>query len=71
MPAPVTAARIGWAYSITPLKKRLREIRPEYVGIDPVDRVVYQPGEITQCDLWFRRRRSRSAAARNGSCRCW
>ena len=31
----------------------LRRIRPEYVGIDPVDRVVYQPGEVTQCDLWF------------------
>jgi hypothetical protein len=53
MPAPAIAARIGCPYSITPLKKRLREIRPEYVGIDPVDRVVYQPGEITQCDLWF------------------
>ena len=53
MPAPVIAARIGWPYSITPLKKRLRQIRPEYVGIDPVDRVVYQPGEIAQCDLWF------------------
>jgi len=23
------------------------------VGIDPVDRVVYQPGEVTQFDLWF------------------
>ena len=23
------------------------------MGIDPVDRVVYQPGEVTQCDLWF------------------
>ena len=28
-------------------------IRPEYVGIDPTDRVSYEPGEITQCDLWF------------------
>ena len=36
-----------------PLKKRLALIRPEYVGVDPVDRVVYRPGEITQCDLWF------------------
>jgi hypothetical protein len=29
----------------------VRQLRPEYVGIDPVDRVVYQPGEIAQCDL--------------------
>ena len=53
MPATVIAQRIGWAHSMTTLKDRLREIRPEYVGIDPVDRVVYQPGEVTQCDLWF------------------
>jgi transposase len=53
MPAPVIADRISWPYSITPLKRRLRQIRPEYVGIDPVDRVVYEPGDITQCDLWF------------------
>jgi transposase len=53
MPAPAIAQRISWPYSITPLKKRVREIRPEYVGIDPSDRVVYEPGEITQCDLWF------------------
>jgi len=53
MPAPVIAQKIGWPYSMSPLKKRLAEIRPEYVGIDPVDRVVYEPGQITQCDLWF------------------
>lgn len=39
MPAPVVASRIGWPYSLSPLKKRLAAIRPEYVGIDPVDRV--------------------------------
>jgi transcriptional regulator with XRE-family HTH domain len=53
MPATVIAQRIGWAHSMTTLKDRVRAIRPEYVGIDPVDRVVYQPGEIAQCDLWF------------------
>jgi transposase len=53
MPAPVIAARIGWPYSEGPLKKLLARIRPEYVGIDPVDRVTYQPGQLTQCDLWF------------------
>lgn len=53
MPAPVVAERIGWPYSLSPLKKRLTQIRPEYVGVDPVDRTVYEPGQITQCDLWF------------------
>jgi len=53
MPAPVIAARIGWPYSEGPLKKLLARIRPEYAGIDPVDRVTYQPGQLTQCDLWF------------------
>ncbi|MEU6972204.1 IS21 family transposase [Kitasatospora aureofaciens] len=53
MPAPVIAERIKWPYSISPLVKKLAEIRPEYVGIDPVDRVTYEPGQITQCDLWF------------------
>lgn len=53
MPAPVIAERIGWPYSLPPLRKRLALIRPEYVGIDPVDRVTYEPGRIAQCDLWF------------------
>jgi transposase len=53
MPVPVIAERIGWPYSLSPLRKRLAQIRPEYVGIDPVDRTVYEPGQITQCDLWF------------------
>lgn len=53
MPVPVIAERIGWPYSLSPLKKRLAQIRPEYVGVDPVDRTVYAPGQITQCDLWF------------------
>jgi transposase len=53
MPAPVIAEWIGWPYSLPPLRKRLALIRPEYVGVDPVDRVVYEPGQIAQCDLWF------------------
>ena len=53
MPGPVIAERIEWPYSMAPLRKRLAQIRPEYVGIDPVDRTVYEPGQITQCDLWF------------------
>jgi transposase len=53
MPATVIAERIGWPFSITTLKDRVRQIRPEYQGIDPVDRTSYRPGEIAQCDLWF------------------
>ncbi len=53
MPATVIAERIGWGHSLTVLKDRIRQIRPEYLGIDPVDRVVYAPGEIAQCDRWF------------------
>ena len=53
MPAPVVAERIGWPYSKSPLVKKLAQIRPEYLGVDPVDRIVYEPGQVTQCDLWF------------------
>lgn len=53
MPATVIAERIGWEHSITTLKDRIRVIRPEYSGVDPTDRTVYQPGDIVQCDLWF------------------
>ncbi|KUN61159.1 hypothetical protein AQJ54_34075 [Streptomyces griseorubiginosus] len=53
IPAPVIADRIGWPYSLPPLRKRLALIRPEYVGIDPVDRATCEPGQVAQCDLWF------------------
>ena len=53
MPSPVVAQRIGWPYSDGPLKKLVARVRPEYRGIDPVDRVNYEPGQVTQCDLWF------------------
>jgi len=53
MPATVIAERIGWEHSITILKDRVRVLRPQYVGIDPADRLVHEPGAATQCDLWF------------------
>jgi transposase len=53
MPATVIAQRIGWTHSITVLKDRVRALRPEYRGVDPVDRLVHEPGASTQCDLWF------------------
>jgi hypothetical protein len=53
MPATVLGERIGWEYSITTLKDRVRLIRPEYVSVDPADRIIYSAGDIAQCDLWF------------------
>lgn len=53
MPATVIAERIGWTNSMTILKDRIRQIRPDYVGIDPADRIVRMPGESAQMDLWF------------------
>ncbi len=53
MPATVIAQRIGWTRSITVLKDRVRLIRPEYRGVDPADRVIYEPGACSQWDLWF------------------
>lgn len=47
------ASRINWPYSMSPLKRRLTQIRPQYKGIDPCDRTVYEPGDVAQCDLWF------------------
>jgi hypothetical protein len=53
MPGPVIPQKVGWPHSMSPLKKKLAALRPEYAGLDPVDRVAYEPGQIAQCDLWF------------------
>lgn len=53
MPATVIAERIGWARGLSILKDRLQVIRPEYRGVDPADRLVFEPGRIAQMDLWF------------------
>lgn len=53
MPATVIAERIGWQRSMTVLKDRIRQIRPQYRPPDPASRTSYQPGELAQCDLWF------------------
>ncbi|WP_198144578.1 helix-turn-helix domain-containing protein, partial [Parafrankia sp. EUN1f] len=52
MPASVIAQRIGWTHSSSILRDRISQIRPEYAGVDPVDRVTYEPGQVAQCDLW-------------------
>jgi transposase len=53
MPATVIAERIGWTRSLTVLKDRVRQLRPLFAGVDPADRIEYEPGEVAQCDLWF------------------
>jgi transposase len=53
MPATVIAERIGWARSMTVLKKRVAELRPVYLPPDPASRTAYVAGEIAQFDLWF------------------
>ena len=52
MPATVIAERIGWERSLTVLKDRVRQLRPEYVPPDPASRTSYAAGELAQCDLW-------------------
>ncbi|WP_426624424.1 IS21 family transposase [Leifsonia sp. McL0607] len=53
MPATVIAERVGWTFSPSLFRERVSELRPEYQGIDPADRLSYQAGEVIQCDLWF------------------
>jgi transposase len=53
MPATVIAERIGWQRSLTVLKDRVRQLRPQYLPPDPASRTAYSAGELAQCDLWF------------------
>ncbi|KUM41136.1 DDE-type integrase/transposase/recombinase [Arthrobacter sp. EPSL27] len=53
MPASVLAERTGWAGSASYFRDVIRAIRPEYLPADPVDRLVHEPGQAMQCDLWF------------------
>ena len=53
MPVTVIAERIGWSGSVTNLRRHVRRIRPDYVPVDPADRLDYAPGDQAQCDLWF------------------
>lgn len=53
IPATVIGERIGWPYSVTLLRRRVRELRPLFAPPDPASRTTYQPGELVQCDLWF------------------
>jgi hypothetical protein len=53
MPATVIAERVGWTGSITWFRDNVRRLRPQYRRPDPADRLVWEPGDAAQCDLWF------------------
>ncbi|MBF4588458.1 transposase family protein, partial [Curtobacterium sp. VKM Ac-2887] len=47
------AERVGWSFSPSLLRERVSELRPDYLGVDPADRLSFRSGEVIQCDLWF------------------
>ena len=47
------AERVGWTGSITWFRQNVKRLRPEHRKIDPADRLVWEPGDAAQCDLWF------------------
>lgn len=53
MPATVIAERVGWSGSISWFRDNVRRLRPEQRIPDPADRLVWEPGDAAQCDLWF------------------
>jgi hypothetical protein len=53
LPATVLAERVGWGGSITWFRENVKRLRPEHRRIDPADRLVWEPGDAAQCDLWF------------------
>jgi len=57
MPATVLAERVGWTGSIRWFRDNVNRLRPEHRPVDPADRLVWEPGDAAQCDLWFPPRR--------------
>jgi len=53
LPATVLAERVGWDGSITWFRENVKRLRPDYRRVDPADRLVWEPGDAAQCDLWF------------------
>ena len=53
MPATVIAERVGWTGSGTWFRENVKQLRPEHRRVDPADRLVREPGDAAQCDLWF------------------
>lgn len=53
MSATVLAERVGWTGSIRWFRDNVKRLRPEQRRIDPADRLIWEPGDAAQCDLWF------------------
>ena len=53
LPATVIAERVGWTGSISWFRENVKRLRPEHRKVDPADRLVWEPGDAAQCDLWF------------------
>jgi Mu transposase, C-terminal domain len=53
MPATVLAERVGWEGSIRWFRDNVKRLRPQVRPPDPADRLVWEPGDAAQCDLWF------------------
>jgi Mu transposase, C-terminal domain/Helix-turn-helix domain of resolvase len=53
IPATVLAERVGWTGSIRWFRDNVKRLRPEVRPPDPADRLVWEPGDAAQCDLWF------------------
>ncbi len=53
MAATVLAERVGWEGSSSWFRENVARLRPEQRRPDPVDRLVWAPGDVAQCDLWF------------------
>lgn len=53
LPATVIAERVGWEGSITWFRANVKRLRPQHRRVDPADRLVWEPGDAAQCDLWF------------------
>jgi hypothetical protein len=66
MPATVIAERVGWSGSITWFRQNVKLLRPDHRRVDPADRLVWEPGDVAQCDLWFPPRR---IPLEDGTCR--
>jgi transposase len=53
--ATVIAERVGFNQGVctSVFRAKVRELKQQLGVVDPVDRLVFTPGEQVQCDLWF------------------
>lgn len=71
MPATVIAERISWTRSLTVLKERVRELRRQFVPVDPASRIDYRPGDWRSAICGPHRWMSRSGPGNSDAHRCW